>query len=108
MRFRWRHLIGLLAVVAAVAIFAAAVAVQLWLTPDHGRPTPAVLAPYELSYVGPSGTGEMTVDQDGAVCTRFRSSDFLLTACTLALNLDPQFIAGEAFGELNTRDTPAY
>jgi len=72
------------------------------------RPTGAVLQPYALAAQrGSAVAATISVDVDGRACEDLIGSDFLKTACVLALNIDPTFIAGEAFGRLNTEDTPS-
>ncbi|MBI3747461.1 MAG: hypothetical protein HY262_01225 [Chloroflexi bacterium] len=82
------------------------------LHPDYGaaRPTPAQLAPFEIQYsIGPDGSlSNLKVGADGAACNTLGKSPVLENACVLALNIDPAFIAGEAFGRLNSEDTSAY
>ena len=95
--------VGLLAVVGIQAV--------RLVQPDFGkpRPTPAQLAPYRLSSSVAGGPIHvLTIDPDAKACDALAPSDFLRTVCTLALNEDPRFIAEEAFGDLNNRDTPAY
>jgi hypothetical protein len=104
------YLVALVALCVVAAIALGVVAVQRLLTPDYGqpRPTPAALKPYALSFSGPSANGSATIDVDAAQCDKLKPSQFLVTVCTLALNEDPAFIAAEAFGDLNNRDTPSY
>lgn len=76
---------------------------------DAPRPTGAVLRTYALQIQRGSAPPTTTaVDVDGAACRALNASQFLATACVLALNVDPTFIAAEAFGRLNTEDTPSY
>ena len=110
MRFIRTYLIALVALCVVGAIAVGAVAAQRLLQPDYSgqRPSPAGLESYSLSYVGPSASGTLTVDLEGAACRKLKPSDYLLSACTLALNKDPAFIAGDAAGDLNNTDTPSY
>lgn len=77
--------------------------------PGRPRPTPAVLAPYSIN-VGNDGSApeRAEIGEDGAACTALEESGYLATACVLALNVDPNFIAAEAVGKLNVVDTPSY
>ncbi len=82
------------------------------VNPDYGaaRPTPAQLAAFGIQYsVGSDVTlSSLEVGTDGTACNALGKSQFLKRACVLALNIDPAFIAGEAFGRLNSEDTSAY
>jgi hypothetical protein len=80
-------------------------------TPGFGapRPTPAQLRTYVLRYaIGAATPVSLQVDVDGAACRALATNADLATACVLALNLDPAFIASAALGRLNVEDTPAF
>lgn len=78
------------------------------LQPD-ARPTGAPVEGYELAYsIGGAETKRLVVDPDGRACDVLERSEYLVSACVLATNLDPRVIAGEAFGRLNSEDTPAF
>ncbi len=75
---------------------------------DAPRPTGAVLRTYDLEIKhGAEKPRIVAIDVDGAACQALGTSSFLATACVLALNIDPTYIAAEAFGRLNTEDTPS-
>lgn len=77
--------------------------------PGRPRPTPAGLAPYDLDLSTSGGPKtRLTIDSEGLACASLSESPYLATACVLALNVDPAFIAAEAFGRLNVEDTPSY
>lgn len=82
------------------------------VNPGYGepRPTEAQLRGYTVEYRLADGAPDATlqVDTDGAACAKLSPSETLAKACVLALNVDPAFIAGEAFGRLNNEDTVAY
>jgi hypothetical protein len=100
-------------VILLVVGFTISVALRAFgeVSPDYDapRPTPAQLASYVLRFqVDGEAFRSVDVATDGAQCELLAQSSFLRKACVLALNQDPTFIAGEAFGDLNNRDTPAY
>lgn len=102
-----------LLVLVIVGIAAVYVASLLGVViPGYGtpRPAPARLAAYAIEYsiADPQSRTTLRVGEDGAACQSLAKSELFRTACVLALNEDPAFIAGEAFGRLNTEDTPAY
>jgi hypothetical protein len=108
MRFVRTYLIALLALSVIGLLAVAIVGAATFMAPSNRPRISAVLEPYRLSYVGPSSSGDVMVDVEAAACDRLKPSQYLLVACTLALNVDPRFIAGEAFGGINNDDTPSY
>jgi hypothetical protein len=102
-----------LVVVMVLGITAAIVTRQISTNPTPGfgapRPTPAQLRTYVLEYTRANAKATiLSVDVDGVACRVLSGSADLMTACVLALNIDPAFIASQAFGRLNVEDTPAY
>jgi len=73
------------------------------------RPIGATLDSYSLEYtVLGGGPIHLEIDLDGRACEALRASERLRVACILTLNENPRIIAGEAFGRLNTEDTPSF
>lgn len=100
-------LVGLV-VVGFLALYATSIMGAL--APDYGapRPSPAQKSPYALTYrVGNEPDATMLVGEEGHECDALAASEVLGTACVLALQIDPAFIAAEAFGRLNNEETPS-
>jgi hypothetical protein len=93
---------GLLAVFSAIAV----------LSRNGGGPMPtlAQTTGYQLQYRdSPAGPYRiLQVDSNGDACTALSQSGSLVHSCVLTTNLDTSVIAGEAFGDLNVKDTAAY
>lgn len=101
--------LGILVIVGFGFIVMSRLPLLLGADPGRPRPTPAGLAPYDMDLSTSGGpTTRLTIDSEGLACTSLSESPFLATACVLALNVDPAFIAAEAFGRLNVEDTPSY
>lgn len=107
------YFIPLIALLAIGVTVLAGTALEALSFPNGGepRPTEAQLKAYTLRYRIASGAPvvTLTVGTDGTACHQaLAKSARLSTACVLALNVDPAWIAGEAFGRLNSEDTVAF
>ena len=73
-------------------------------------PTLAQTVSYQLQYRDdPASVYQVLhVDANGDACSALAPSESLFHSCVLATNLDTSVIAGEAFGDLNVKDTPAF
>ncbi len=110
-RFARTYLIALVVLLGVGLLAVGTPRLLTLLGPDYGapRPTPAQLAGYSMTYrIGKGPDKDLHIATDGSACGALASSDTLRTTCILALNVDPAFIAAEAFGGLNVVDTPAY
>ena len=101
--------LALLFGVGILLIAAALLWSQLSQLAPEARPTEALPAPYNLQYAIKGGERHpLTVDAEGQACDALKPSTLFVNACRLARYLSPLVIAGEAFGRLNTEDTPSF
>jgi len=99
---------------ATVALFVAGAFAALVLLPkdgagpSRGHPEPNPVGGYviELS-MGGAPFDRFPIGAEGSNCERLRDPEANRT-CLIATNLIPSVIGGEAYGELNTRRTPAF
>ena len=107
-RFVVTYLVALLAFLAAggLLIGGRRVLAELQSMGPRPRPTAAIQQPYSLRYRQDDGPWvTLEVDRMGDACEPLRASELLYSACVLATGIDTEFIASDAHGELNTKDT---
>lgn len=78
------------------------------LAPNRGRPLPNPVGAYTIELSVDQGPFDsVVIGADGSNCERLSFPNAKQT-CLLATNLMPSIIAGYAYGELNSRVTPAF